>query len=85
MKTDLKIKVSLAAAYASGCIPCFDHYFMIAKEEQISEEDIQEIIAVAKKVRNGADIAISKAASDIIEGVDDVGSFDLDSHPCRCS
>ncbi len=84
METKIKVMVSLGSAYAASCIPCFDHYYMLAKEEKISDDDIKEIIAIAKKVRNGSDIALEKAISDLIEGNEGCIKMDDESHPCKC-
>ncbi len=84
MNSKTKVMISLASAYAAGCIPCFDHYFMLAREEKIDDEEVQEIIAIARKVRNGADIALHKAITDVLDGCDEVGRMDDESHPCKC-
>ncbi len=68
MDTKIKIMISLGSSYAAGCIPCFDHYYMLAKEEKITDDVVKEIIAIAKKVRGGSDIALGKAISDVIDG-----------------
>jgi alkylhydroperoxidase/carboxymuconolactone decarboxylase family protein YurZ len=85
MDTKIKVMISLGSSYAAGCIPCFDHYYMLAKEEQIADDDIKEIIAIAKKVRNGSDIALEKAISDVIDGKEDCVKIDDESHPCKCT
>jgi alkylhydroperoxidase/carboxymuconolactone decarboxylase family protein YurZ len=84
MDTKIKVMISLGSSYAAGCIPCFDHYYMLAKEEKIAGDDIKEIIAIAKKVRNGSDIALEKAISDVIDGKEDCVKIDDESHPCKC-
>ncbi len=85
MEKKINIMVSLGSAYAASCIPCFDHYYMMAKEEKIRDDDIKEIIAIAKKVRNGSDIALEKAISDLIDGDEVCTKLGDKSHPCNCS
>ncbi len=84
MDTKIKVMISLGSSYAAGCIPCFDHYYMLAKEEKITDDDIKEIIAIAKKVRNGSDIALEKAISDVLDGNEICVKMDDESHPCKC-
>ena len=49
------------------------------------KDDIKEIIAIAKKIRNGSDIALEKAISDVIDGKEDCVKIDDESHPCKCT
>jgi hypothetical protein len=58
---------------------------MLAKEQDIAENDIKSIIAIARKVRNGSDIALERAISDVIDGKDVCGKLDDQEHPCKCS
>lgn len=85
METKIKIMISLGSSYAAGCIPCFDHYYEMAREENISDEDISRIVAIAKKVRKGSDIALEKAISDILEGEEAVFKMDGESCGCGCT
>jgi len=84
MNDKTKVMVSLASAYAAGCIPCFDHYYMVAREEEIDEKDVLDIITIAKKVRNGADVVLNRAISDVLDGVDETSVRDEENHPCTC-
>lgn len=85
MNTKIKVMISLGSSYAAGCIPCFDHYYMLAKEEKITDNDIKDIIAIAKKVRNGSDIALEKAILDVIDENDICVKMNDEFHPCKCS
>ncbi len=84
MENKTKVMVSLGSAYAASCIPCFDHYYELAIREKISDDDINEIIAIAKKVRNGSDIALEKAISDLVKGNEGYTKMDDGAHPCKC-
>ncbi len=84
MDTKIKVMISLGSSYAAGCIPCFDHYYMLAKEEKIGDDDIEQIIGIAKKVRNGSDIALERAISDLIDENEGCGKMDGELHPCKC-
>ncbi len=85
MNTKTKVMISLGSSYAAGCIPCFDHYYMLAKEERVTDDEITDIIAIARKVRNGSDISLEKAISDVIDGNEVYAKMDDESHPCKCS
>ncbi len=84
MENKIKVMVSLGSAYAASCIPCFDHYYALAIEEKISDDDIKQIIDIAKKVRNGSDIALEKAISELIDGNGCDTKMDDGTHPCKC-
>ena len=60
------------------------YVFNISGGEPFLRSDIKEIIAIAKKVRNGSDIALEKAISDVIEGNEVSIKMDDESHPCKC-
>lgn len=53
--------IALGAAIGANCIPCFDFLYGKAKEANLSDEDIQNTIETAFKVKNGAQ-AFLKAA-----------------------
>lgn len=84
MDTKMKVMISLGASYAAGCIPCFDHYYMLAKEQTIAEDDIKDIIAIARKVRNGSDIALEKAISDVVDQSESCVRMADEPNPCKC-
>lgn len=84
MDKKTNIMISLGSSYAAGCIPCFDHYYMLAKEEKIRDAEIEQAVKIAKKVRNGSDLALEKAISDVMEGNEVCIKKDECGHPCKC-
>lgn len=53
-----RVLISLGASTAANCVPCFEHYFAKAEASSLSAEDIQEAVALAEKVRSGAQISM---------------------------
>lgn len=58
MEERVKILVCLGAATASNCQPCFSHYFKKAQGIDLSPEEIQEVVALAAQVKQGAHMAV---------------------------
>jgi len=52
------ILISLGAATAANCVPCFEHYFRKAEALNLAADDIQEAVNIASKVKSGAQIAM---------------------------
>lgn len=85
MDEKTKIMISLGAATAANCIPCFEHLYVHAKSMEISDEVIKEIVDVSTKVKNGAHIAIKSAIQDIMgNGSETFGSNSQADRPCPC-
>jgi len=53
-----EILVCLAASVASNCVPCFEHYHKRACATGIFPETIEEVVELARKVQNGAHVAL---------------------------
>jgi len=60
------ILISLGAATAANCVPCFEHYFRKAEALNLTAEDIQEAVDIAGKVKSGAQIAMRGSIRKII-------------------
>ncbi len=78
MDSKTEIMVSLAVAMGTNCIPCFDHIYSRAKEVGIADQDIQQVIEIADKVKNGASIFLRNAVHEVL------GTAYEPEHPC-CS
>ncbi len=65
MDTRTEVMVMLAAAIGANCIPCFDHLYAKARETQLDEAQIEKVIELAFKVKNGAGVFLKKAIGDI--------------------
>ena len=50
--------VSLGAATAANCVPCFEHYYKKANGVGLTSDDILEAVELATKVKNGAHLVI---------------------------
>ena len=61
-----KLLVSLAAAAAANCIPCFEYLFREAEAAQLTREEIQQALDLASQVKNGAHIALKNSMNDIM-------------------
>ncbi len=61
-----KLLVSLAAAVAANCIPCFEYLFYEAEAAQLTREEIQQAVDLASQVKNGAHIALKDSMNDIM-------------------
>ena len=60
------ILICLGAATAANCIPCFEHFFKKAEALSLTEEDIQEAVDLAHKVKSGAQIAMRGSIGEIM-------------------
>ena len=59
------ILMSLSVATAIHSVPCFEHYYRKAIEAGLHDEEIREAVTIARKVKNGADLALRKGISKI--------------------
>ena len=66
MSNKQDIQIALAAAVGSNCIPCFDHLFEKTREVGLSNEEIQHVIQLATKVKNGAQIFLKTHMDDTL-------------------
>jgi AhpD family alkylhydroperoxidase len=57
--------ISLGAATAANCVPCFEHYFRQADIVGLSSEEIQEAADIARQVKKGADNNIRNRISEL--------------------
>lgn len=76
MDKKIKTLVSLGAAVAANCIPCFEHYYQLAGKEGITDEDVCEVVKIAEKVKHGAAVATKQCICDIMKG---------NESPVRCA
>ena len=50
--------VSLGAAVAANCAPCFEHYLGKTEAAGLTSEEIRAVVEVADQVKKGARISI---------------------------
>ena len=78
------ILTSIGAAIACNCIPCYEHYWLKAKQAGICENDVLEAVAIGEKVKNGAAVVMKETVDIIKKGEipdDELGV----NAPCICS
>ena len=63
MDEKTKLLISLGAAVASNCIPCFEHFMGKTDAAGLTDEEIRQAVDVADQVKMGARLAIRKAVN----------------------
>ena len=63
-----KLLVSLGAAVAANCVPCFEHFLGKTGAAGLTLEEIREVTEIADKVRNGARITIMSSIRGMVGG-----------------
>jgi alkylhydroperoxidase/carboxymuconolactone decarboxylase family protein YurZ len=66
MDEKTKVLISLGAATAANCIPCFEHYYGKTGALGISAEEIQETVDIASQVKKGAHMAIKNSINSLM-------------------
>ena len=66
MEEKTKLLVALGAATAANCIPCFEYLYCEAEVAGLTQEEIQEVVALATKVKQGAHVALKNSIHDIM-------------------
>ena len=61
-----KVLISLGAAVAANCVPCFEHFLGKTEAAGLTPEEIQEATEIADQVKNGARITIMSTIRGII-------------------
>jgi len=61
MDEKTKLLVSLAAATAANCIPCFEFYYAKAQAAGLATADIQEAVECAYKVKNNINMLMKNS------------------------
>ena len=83
MDTRTEVMVMLGAAIGANCIPCFDHLYAKAREVQLDEAQIEKVVELAFKVKNGAGVFLKKAIGDVARVESDTAETCCD-HNCTC-
>ena len=66
MEEKTKLLIALGAATAANCIPCFEHLYYQAGVAGLRAEEIQQVVDLASKVKNGAHIALKNSINDMM-------------------
>ncbi len=77
------ILISIGSAIACNCVPCYEHYYMKAKQAGISVTEIDEAVSIGEKVKSGAAVVIRDTVDSVKRG--DIPEEDLGKDaPCGC-
>ena len=80
-----ELLISLGAAVAANCVPCFEYYFKKAIAAGLRPDEIEKAAGIGNKVKTGASIAMKKSIRDItgFDGeADQKEERTADHHPC---
>jgi alkylhydroperoxidase/carboxymuconolactone decarboxylase family protein YurZ len=77
MEERTKLLVALGAATAANCIPCFKYFYSEAGVAGLTQEEIQEAVNLASKVKQGAHIALKNTINEVM------GLEEAYEEPCR--
>jgi alkylhydroperoxidase/carboxymuconolactone decarboxylase family protein YurZ len=61
-----KLLISLGAATAANCVPCFQHYFDRANSVGLTHEEIDEAVNLASQVMKGAHMAMRNSIREVM-------------------
>jgi alkylhydroperoxidase/carboxymuconolactone decarboxylase family protein YurZ len=80
MDEKTKLLISLGAAVASNCIPCFEHFMGKTNTVGLTDEEIRQAVDVADQVKMGARLAIRKVVNATIR----TGAQGCDTQESSC-
>jgi hypothetical protein len=66
MDEKTRILISLGAAVAANCVPCFEHFLTKTQVVGLTPGEIQEAADIGDQVKNGARITIMSTIRGII-------------------
>lgn len=68
MDEKARLLVSLGAAVAANCVPCFEHFLGKTEATGLTPEEIREATEIADQVKNGARITTMNSIRGMIGG-----------------
>ncbi|RJQ87334.1 MAG: carboxymuconolactone decarboxylase family protein [Desulfobacteraceae bacterium] len=83
MDPKTQVMVAMGAAIGANCIPCFDHLYAKGREVRLSEAEIEQVVEVAFKVKNGAGLFLKKAIGDVTKVTADMAEG-CGGNGCSC-
>ncbi len=63
-----RLLVSLGAAVAANCVPCFEHFLGKTEAAGLTSQEIREATEIADQIKNGARITIMSSIRGMIGG-----------------
>jgi alkylhydroperoxidase/carboxymuconolactone decarboxylase family protein YurZ len=82
MDEKTRILISLGAAVAANCVPCFEHFLSKTQAAGLTSGEIQEVADIADQVKNGARITIMSTIRGIIRSDPPACKSDSDRSCC---
>ncbi len=79
-----RLLISLGAATAANCIPCFDYYYEKARASGLSSEDIQEAADIAYKIKNNVNMLMKNSIRDLLGPQGDACPLPADKCSPKC-
>ena len=76
--------IALGAAVASNCIPCFEHLYEEAVTSGITLEEINSVVDIAGRVKNGAGNALIKSVEELTGSNNNLTSIRKPGESCCC-
>ncbi len=83
MKDRESVLISIGSAITCNCVPCYEHYYMKAKQAGISVNEIDEAVAIGEKVKSGAAVVVRDTVDSIKRGDIPEDDFGKDAS-CGC-
>ena len=83
MDNRTEVMIAMGAAIGANCIPCFDHLYAKARELRLSEAEIEKVVALGFKVKNGASLVLQKAIGEVAKIEADPAAA-CTEHDCSC-
>jgi acyl-coenzyme A synthetase/AMP-(fatty) acid ligase len=83
MDSRTEVLVMLGAAIGANCIPCFDHLYAKATETRLAAADIEKVVELAFKVKNGAGVFLKKAVGECVK-LETASAQGCCDHDCVC-
>ena len=83
MDSRTELMILMGAAIGANCIPCFDHLYAKAREARLGQEEVEKVVELAFKVKNGAGVFLKKAIGELAEVKSDT-TGNCCEHTCNC-
>jgi acyl-coenzyme A synthetase/AMP-(fatty) acid ligase len=83
MDARTEVMIAMGAAIGANCVACFDHLYAKAREVRLSEAEIEKIVELGFKVKNGASLFLKQAIGEVAKVEADLAATCCE-HNCTC-
>lgn len=83
MDSRTEVMVMMGAAIGANCIPCFDRLYAKAREARLGAAEIEKVVELAFKVKNGAGIFLKRAIGEVAK-IEADGTEQCRDNECTC-